>query len=154
MKKFTLKRLATITAVLWMSLSTQAADFVVGNISYEITDNSGRVVAVVAGQSKYTLGKMLGLALNGITAFSVKPLYVIFNIGMLFLVIAFGIAVYVAYALITGAAVPGWSSLILSIWLVGGFILISMGIIGAYVGKIFTEVKQRPLYHVQEILKN
>ena len=107
-----------------------------------------------AGQSKYTLGKMLGLALNGITAFSVKPLYVIFNIGMLFLVIAFGIAVYVAYALITGAAVPGWSSLILSIWLVGGFILISMGIIGAYVGKIFTEVKQRPLYHVQEILKN
>lgn len=107
-----------------------------------------------AGQSKYTLGKMLGLALNGITAFSVKPLYVVFNIGMLFLVIAFGIAVYVAYALITGAAVPGWSSLILSIWLVGGFILISMGIIGAYVGKIFTEVKQRPLYHVQEILKN
>ena len=106
-----------------------------------------------AGQSKYTLGKMLGLALNGITAFSVKPLYVIFNIGMLFLVIAFGIAVYVAYALITGAAVPGWSSLILSIWLVGGFILISMGIIGAYVGKIFTEVKQRPLYHVQEILR-
>ena len=107
-----------------------------------------------AGQSKYTLGKMLGLALNGITAFSVKPLYVVFNIGMLFLVIAFGIAVYVAYALITGTAVPGWSSLILSIWLVGGFILISMGIIGAYVGKIFTEVKQRPLYHVQEILKN
>lgn len=107
-----------------------------------------------AGQSKYTLGKMLGLALNGITAFSVKPLYVVFNIGMLFLVIAFGIAVYVAYALITGAAVPGWSSLILSIWLVGGFILISMGIIGAYVGKIFTEVKQRPLYHIQEILKN
>ena len=106
-----------------------------------------------AGQSKYTLGKMLGLALNGITAFSVKPLYVVFNIGMLFLVIAFGIAVYVAYALITGAAVPGWSSLILSIWLVGGFILISMGIIGAYVGKIFTEVKQRPLYHVQEILR-
>ena len=107
-----------------------------------------------AGQSKYTLGKMLGLALNGITAFSVKPLYVVFNIGMLFLVIAFGIAIYVAYALITGTAVPGWSSLILSIWLVGGFILISMGIIGAYVGKIFTEVKQRPLYHVQEILKN
>lgn len=107
-----------------------------------------------AGKSKYTLGKMLGLALNGITAFSVKPLYVVFNIGMLFLVIAFGIAVYVAYALITGTAVPGWSSLILSIWLVGGFILISMGIIGAYVGKIFTEVKQRPLYHVQEILKN
>jgi len=107
-----------------------------------------------AGQSKYTLGKMLGLALNGITAFSVKPLYLIFNIGLLFLVIAFGIAVYVAYSLINGTAVPGWASLILSIWLVGGFILISMGIMGAYIGKIFIEVKQRPLYHIQEILKN
>ena len=107
-----------------------------------------------AGQSKYTLGKMLGLALNGITAFSVKPLYLIFNIGLLFLVIAFGIAVYVAYSLINGTAVHGWASLILSIWLVGGFILISMGIMGAYIGKIFIEVKQRPLYHIQEILKN
>ena len=107
-----------------------------------------------AGQSKYTLGKMLSLALNGITAFSVKPLYLIFNIGLLFLVIAFGIAVYVAYSLINGTAVPGWASLILSIWLVGGFILISMGIMGAYIGKIFIEVKQRQLYHIQEILKN
>lgn len=107
-----------------------------------------------AGQSKYTLRKMLGLALNGITAFSVRPLYLIFNIGMLFLAIAFCIGIYVAYSLIAGTAVPGWASLILSIWLVGGFILISMGIIGAYIGKIFTEVKQRPLYHIQEILKN
>ena len=107
-----------------------------------------------AGKSKYTLGKMLGLALNGITAFSVRPLYLIFNIGLLFLVIAFCIGVYVVYSLVVGTAVPGWASLILSIWLVGGFILISMGIIGTYVGKIFTEVKCRPLYHVQEILKN
>lgn len=105
-----------------------------------------------AGSSKYTLGKMLSLALNGITAFSVKPLYVIFNIGVLFLIIACGIGVYVTYALLTGAAVKGWASLILSIWLVGGFILMSMGIIGTYIGKIFTEVKQRPLYHVKEIL--
>jgi len=107
-----------------------------------------------AGKSKYTLGKMLGLALNGITAFSVRPLYLIFNIGLLFLVIAFCIGVYVVYSLVVGTAVPGWASLILSIWLVGGFILISMGIIGTYVGKIFTEVKCRPLYHVQEIFKN
>lgn len=105
-----------------------------------------------AGSSKYTLGKMLGLALNGITAFSVKPLYAIFNIGLLFLIIAFCIGVYVTYALIMGVAVKGWASLMLSIWLVGGFILMSMGIIGTYIGKIFTEVKQRPLYHVREIL--
>ena len=71
-----------------------------------------------AGQSKYTLGKMLRLALNGITAFSVKPLFLIFNLGVLFLMIAFCIGIYVVHALITGTAVSGWSSLILSIWLV------------------------------------
>ena len=105
-----------------------------------------------AGQSKYTLGKMLNLAMNGITAFSVKPVYAIFNIGLLFLIIAFCIGVYVTYALITGAAVQGWASLMLSVWLVGGFVLVSMGIMGAYIGRIYTEVKRRPLYHVQEIL--
>lgn len=105
-----------------------------------------------AGSSKYTFGKMMGLALNGITAFSVKPLYVIFNIGLLFLIIALIIGLYVAYSLIVGTAVQGWASLILSIWLVGGFVLTSLGVIGAYIGKIYTEVKQRPLYHIQEIL--
>lgn len=105
-----------------------------------------------AGTSKYTLRKMLGLALNGITAFSVKPLYLIFNIGILFLIIAFIIGIYVVYSLIMGSAVHGWASLMLSIWIVGGFILMSMGIIGTYIGKIFTEVKHRPLYNIQNIL--
>lgn len=105
-----------------------------------------------AGSSKYTLSKMLNLALNGITAFSVKPMYAIFYLGIIFLLIAVGIAVYVAHALITGTAVPGWSSLILSIWLVGGFFLTSLGIMGVYIGKIYTEVKRRPLYHVADIL--
>ena len=105
-----------------------------------------------AGQSKYTLGKLLRLALNGITAFSVKPLFLIFNLGVLFLIIAFCIGIYVVRALIIGTAVPGWSSLILSIWLVGGFVLISLGIVGTYLGQIYTEVKHRPLYHVAEIL--
>ena len=106
-----------------------------------------------AGASKYTFSKMMGLALNGITAFSVKPLYLIFNIGILFLIIAFCIGIYVVHALITGTAVSGWSSLILSIWLVGGFLMISLGIVGTYLGKIYAEVKRRPLYHVAEILK-
>lgn len=106
-----------------------------------------------AGTSKYTLRKMLGLALNGITAFSVKPLYLIFNIGILFLIIAFIIGIYVVYSLIMGSAVHGWASLMLSVWIVGGFILTSMGIIGTYIGKIFTEVKHRPLYHIKDILE-
>jgi glycosyltransferase involved in cell wall biosynthesis len=105
-----------------------------------------------AGASKYTLSKMLNLALDGITSFSVKPLYNIIYLGILFLVISFGIAIYVLHALIAGTAVPGWSSLILSIWLVGGFVLIAVGVTGVYIGKIYNEVKHRPLYNIQEIL--
>lgn len=105
-----------------------------------------------AGHSKYTLQKMLNLALNGITSFSVKPMYAIFHLGLVFLLVAVCIGIYVLHALITGTAVPGWASLILSIWIVGGFILISIGITGVYIGKIYTEVKRRPLYHIEEIL--
>lgn len=105
-----------------------------------------------AGVSKYTLKKMLNLAMDGITSFSTRPMQAIFHLGIVFLLIAFGIAVYVIHALIAGTAVPGWSSLILSIWLVGGFILISLGVTGTYIGKIYTEVKRRPLYNIQEIL--
>ena len=105
-----------------------------------------------AGSSKYTLSKMLGLALNGITAFSVKPMYAIFYLGLVFLLISLLIGVYVLHALIVHTAVPGWASLILSVWLVGGFILTSMGVTGVYIGKIYTEVKHRPLYHIKEII--
>ena len=105
-----------------------------------------------AGSSKYTLSKMLGLALNGITAFSIKPMYAIFYLGLVFLLISLLIGVYVLHALIVHTAVPGWASLILSVWLVGGFILTSMGVTGVYIGKIYTEVKRRPLYHIKEII--
>jgi glycosyltransferase involved in cell wall biosynthesis len=106
-----------------------------------------------AGSSKYTVRKMLKLAMNGITAFSVKPMHAIFYLGIVCLLIALGIAVYVAHAWVVGTAVPGWSSLILSIWLVGGFVLISLGVLGIYIGNIYVEVKRRPLYHIQEILE-
>jgi hypothetical protein len=105
-----------------------------------------------AGQSKYTLGKMLRLALNGITAFSVRPLFAIYNIGVVFLIIAFLIGCYVAYSFLFGYVEPGWASLMISIYLVGGFILVALGITGTYIGQIYTEVKRRPLYHVAEIL--
>ena len=105
-----------------------------------------------AGKSKYTLKKMLNLALDGITAFSVKPMYAIFYLGWVFLFIAFCIGIYVVRALIVGTAVPGWSSLILSVWIVGGFMLIAIGLLGVYIGKIYTEVKRRPLYHIAEVL--
>ena len=105
-----------------------------------------------AGSSKYTLKKMLNLAMNGITAFSIKPMHAVFYLGLCFLLIAFCIGIYVARAWIVGTAIPGWSSLILSIWIVGGFVILSIGIAGIYIGNIYTEVKRRPLYHIQEIL--
>ena len=106
-----------------------------------------------AGQSKYNLRKMLGLALDGITSFSVKPLYSLVALGITFLMIALAIGIYVCHALITGTAVPGWASLILSVWITGGFLMIGVGVVGVYIGKIYQEVKGRPLYHVKDILK-
>ncbi len=106
-----------------------------------------------AGSSKYTLAKMLSLALDGITSFSVKPIYGIIYLGLLFILICLGIGVYVVHAIVAGTAVPGWASLILSIWLIGGLNLISIGIVGVYIGKIYKEVKNRPLYNIQEILE-
>lgn len=107
-----------------------------------------------AGSSKYNLSRMMSLALDGITSFSVRPIYGVIYLGIIFIIIAFCIGIYVLHALIAGTAVPGWSSLILSIWLVGGFVLIGVGIIGVYIGKIYQEVKHRPLYHIKEILRH
>ena len=105
-----------------------------------------------AGASKYTLKKMLNLAMDGITSFSVKPMYYILGFGILFLLTSVGIGIYVLRALILGTAVNGWSSLILSIWFTGGVVLISIGMLGIYIGRIYEEVKRRPLYHVKEFL--
>lgn len=106
-----------------------------------------------AGSSKYTLSKMLNLALDGITSFSVKPIYGIIYLGLFFILSCLGILIYAFHALIAGTAVPGWTSLILSIWLVGGCILVSTGVIGVYIGRIYKEVKGRPLYNIKEILE-
>jgi glycosyltransferase involved in cell wall biosynthesis len=107
-----------------------------------------------AGESKYTIKKMLNLAMDGITSFSTKPILAIIYMGIFFLLITLCIAVYVAHAIIEGTAVHGWASLIMSVWLVGGFILLAIGIVGIYIGKIYTEVKHRPLYHISEILND
>lgn len=106
----------------------------------------------LAGKSKYTLPRMLNLALDGITSFSIKPIYYILYVSAFFLLICLGIGVYVIHALVAGTAVPGWASVILSIWFVGAVVLMSIGVIGVYIGKIYKEVKARPLYNIKEIL--
>lgn len=105
-----------------------------------------------AGKSKYTLKKMLGLALNGITSFSVTPINAILGLGGIFMLIALAIGIYVIVSLAMGDAVHGWASLMLSIWFVGGVVLLAIGVIGLYIGRVFIEVKNRPLYHIQELL--
>ena len=105
-----------------------------------------------AGTSKYTLKKMLSLALDGITSFSVRPIYLILYIGFFFIFLSLVAGVYVVHALVVHTAYPGWASIMLSLWLIGGVILLSIGIVGVYVGKIYTEVKNRPLFNICEIV--
>ena len=104
--------------------------------------------ARIAGKSGYPLRKMLNFAIDGITSFSVKPVRMVFIMGVLFLLIALIMLIYVLTAVALGRSVSGWPSLILSVWLVGAFVLIGLGIIGEYVGKIYIEVKNRPRYNI------
>ncbi len=105
-----------------------------------------------AGESKYPLKKMLAFAVQGITSFSVKPIRMIALLGFIFALAAVGIGLYALISLIAGKAVPGWTSTMLSIWLIGGVQLIALGLIGEYIGKIYTEVKRRPRFIVEEHL--
>lgn len=106
-----------------------------------------------AGESKYPLSKMLSFAIDGVTSFSVKPLRLIFDLGLIFLLISLCILIYVIVALCQGRGVQGWASLMLSIWFVGGCVLICLSIIAAYIGRIYTEGKHRPRYHVEKYVK-
>ncbi len=105
-----------------------------------------------AGESKYPLGKMLSFAIDGITSFSVKPVRFIFSAGLFFLLIALGIFVYIIISLVSGTTVSGWTSLILSLWFIGGCGMLGIGIIGEYIGKIYLEVKDRPRYIIESTL--
>lgn len=108
-----------------------------------------------AGTSKFSLKKMLHFALDGITAYSKLPLRFAFYVGLLFGLISFAVTMHVVYIkLFTEEAVPGWATISASILLLGGFQLLGLGIIGEYVGRIFEEVKQRPLYLVRQELSN
>ena len=105
-----------------------------------------------AGKSKYPLKKMLNFAWDGITSFSIKPLRMICVLGFIILFISIAIMIYSLIRKLTGNTVPGWTFLSISIWFIGGIQMISIGIIGEYIGKIYQETKQRPRYIVEEIL--
>ena len=103
-----------------------------------------------AGESKYPLKKMLAFALEGITSFSVKPLRVITYLGLLFILVAFGVIAYALYEHFAGHTIAGWTSLLVSMWFIGGSILLACGVTGEYIGKIYLEVKRRPKYFIDK----
>lgn len=105
-----------------------------------------------AGESKYPLKKMLAFALEGITSFSVTPIRWVTGVGFAFCFLSLAAAVYGFVSLAAGVAEPGWTSLILSVWFIGGVQLISLGLLGEYVGKIYQEAKGRPRYFVETVL--
>ena len=106
-----------------------------------------------AGESKYPLKKMLNFAWDGITSFSVKPLRFICTLGFIILFISIGIMIYSLVRFLTGNTVSGWTFLSISIWFIGGIQMISIGIIGEYIGKMYSETKARPRYIIAENLE-
>ncbi|MBR6198457.1 MAG: glycosyltransferase family 2 protein [Bacteroidaceae bacterium] len=106
----------------------------------------------MAGESKYPLMKMLSFAFDGITSFSVRPIHFVLYSGVFFILIAIAIFSYVTYSFFTGNVVPGWTSLMLSLWLCSGCVLLGLGVVGEYIGKIYMEVKRRPRYNIENVL--
>lgn len=103
-----------------------------------------------AGESKYPFTKMLNFALDGITSFSVKPLRLITAAGLVFMLSSIIAIIYALSAFASDHVFPGWTSLLISVWFIGGAILTAIGIIGEYVGKIYKEVKRRPRYFIEK----
>ncbi|MBP3691693.1 MAG: glycosyltransferase family 2 protein [Clostridia bacterium] len=106
-----------------------------------------------AGESKYPLKKMLSFAFNGITSFSIKPINMILGLGAVIVALSIVAFIYTLIAYFAGRAVAGWSSLMISIWFLGGVQLLSVGLVGMYTGKIYIEAKHRPRYIVEKISK-
>ena len=105
----------------------------------------------VAGESKYPLKKMLSFAWNGITSFSVKPISVLMTLGIVIIFCSIAAFIYSLVSYLFGSVIPGWTSLIISIWFLGGVQLFAIGMIGQYIGKTYIESKKRPRYYIKEI---
>ncbi len=103
----------------------------------------------IAGKSKYPLSKMIYMAFEGITSFSIQPIRMITELGLVIVLCSICAAIYAFYSFVTGRVVAGWTSTILSIWFIGGVQLLSVGLIGTYIGKIYMEVKERPRYAIE-----
>ena len=105
-----------------------------------------------AGESKYPLGKMLSFAIEGITSLSTKPIRMITFLGFFIFLVSIGILIYSLVRHFMGATIVGWTTLMVSVWGIGGLILLSLGVVGEYIGKIYLETKARPRFLVEQFL--
>lgn len=103
-----------------------------------------------AGTSKYPLKKMLSFAMDGITSFSIAPIRMIMYLGVLIVLMSVGLMIYTLVSHVLGNVTPGWSSLMISIWFIGGVQLLALSVLGEYIGKIFTETKKRPRFEIEK----
>ena len=120
--------------------------YTTGYVSYERGER-------FAGESKYPLKKMLSFALEGITSLSTKPIRYITLLGFLVFLVSIAMLIYSVVRWAMGATILGWASLICSVWAIGGLILLSLGVIGEYIGKIYLETKARPRFLIREVLE-
>jgi hypothetical protein len=104
------------------------------------------------GESKYPIGKMIGLALEGITSFSVRPLRLIFHVGLIAVLISIVLIIKTLVDKLSGVTDPGWTSMMISIWFIGGVQMLCLSIVSEYIGKIFSEVKRRPRFIIEKNL--
>lgn len=105
----------------------------------------------LGGESKYSLSRMLGLSVSGLTSFSVLPLRVISGLGVFVFLVALGLGAWALYAVVWGSGTtPGWASTVIPIYLLGGLQLLAIGVVGEYIGKTFIEAKRRPLYQIEK----
>ena len=103
-----------------------------------------------AGTSKYPFKKMLAFAVDGITSFSVKPIRMVFSLGVIIFIVSIAVLIYSLIRWMCGATVQGWTTTVISIWALGGLQLLSLGVVGEYIGKIYKEVKARPKFIIEE----
>ncbi len=103
-----------------------------------------------AGESKYPLAKMMSFAIDGITSFSVKPLRMIVTMGICFVFFSIIAIIYALCSYLNGTTIHGWTSILISMWFIGGLLLFAIGIVGEYIGKIYTETKRRPRFFIEK----
>lgn len=106
----------------------------------------------LAGKSKYPLKKMMNFAIEGITSLSIKPMRFVTGMGIFVFLVSIAMMIYAFVSYFTGRVVAGWTSILISVWAIGGMVLLGLGIVGSYIGKIYLETKKRPRYIVEKYI--